>query len=351
MGSRQLQVVGEKMGLGSIWRNQRGMALLITIMTVALLVAVTVEFHKTTWGKFLAANNFRAGAQLKTIADSGVNIAVAVLEKDGVENQFDSFLDSWASLASQQFTELFPTGTLQLEVADLSGRLPINSLVVEKVDGKQIGDEVTASELRILLFRMLLSGAFAVDNESEARSIVDAIVDWIDEDDNESEYGAENGHYQSLDKPYSCKNRPLQTVEELLLVKGITPALLFGSPETIGLANYLTVFRKDGKINLNTAAPLILNSLDPLMNEQLVEKIDIYRKDKNNKEYLKDPNWYRNIGGWPGDIVLNQTILTVKSTFFMIIATGVFDTLSRRLVANVERLDTNEVNLLGKRME
>jgi general secretion pathway protein K len=134
-------------------------------------------------------------------------------------------------------------------------------------------------------------------------------------------------------------------------VRGITPALLFGSPETKGLADYLTVYRKDGKINLNTAAPLILRNLDPLMNDQLVEKIDTYRKDKNNKEYLKDPTWYRNIGGWPGDIVLNQTILTAKSTFFMIIATGVFDTFSRRLVANVERLDTNEVNLLGKRME
>jgi len=327
------------------------MALLISIMTVALLVAVTIEFHKTTWGKFLAANNFRVGTQLKTIADSGVNIAVAVLEKDGVENQFDSFLDSWAGLATQQFAELFPTGTLRLEVVDLSGRLPINSLVVEKVDGKQIGDEVTANELRTLLFRMLLSGAFAVDNESEARSIIDAIVDWLDEDDKESEYGAENGYYQSLDKPYACKNKPLQTVEELLLVKGITPALLFGSPETKGLADYLTVYRKDGKINLNTAAPLILKNLDPLMNDQLVEKIDTYRKDKNNKEPLKDPNWYRSMSGWPGDIVLNQTILTVKSTFFMIIATGVFDTLSRRLVANVERLDTNEVNLLGKRME
>ncbi len=351
MGDRKLQVVGKRIGLGAIWRNQRGMALLITIMTVALLVAVTIEFHKTTWGKFLAANNFRVGGQLKTIAYSGVNIAIAVLEKDGVENQFDSFLDSWANLANQQFAELFPTGTLRLEVVDLSGRLPINSLVVEKVDGKQIGDEATARELRTLLFRMLLSGAFAVDNETEARSIVDAIVDWLDEDNNESEYGAENGYYQSLDKPYSCKNGPLQSIEELLLVKGITPALLFGSSETKGLADYLTVYRKDGKINLNTAPSLIIKNLDPLMNDQLVEKIDKYRRDKNNKEHLKDPNWYRSIGGWPGDIVLNQTILTTKSTFFMIIATGVFDTLSRRLVANVERLDTNEVNLLGQRME
>lgn len=351
MGCPQLQVDGKKMGLGSIWRNERGMALLITIMTVVLLVAVTIKFHKTTWWNFLGANNFRVGVQLKTIASSGVNIAVAVLEKDGGENQFDSFLDSWAILANQQFTELFPTGTLRLEVVDLSGRLPINSLVVGKVDGKQIGDEATTRELRTLLFRMLISGAFAVDNETEARGIIDAIVDWLDEDDKESEYGAENGHYQSLEKPYACKNKPLQTVEELLLVKGITPALLFGSPETKGLADCLTVYQKDGKINLNTAAPLILKNLDPLIDDQLVEKIDTYRKDKNNTEYLKDPNWYRSIIGWPGDIVLNQTILTVKSTFFMINATGVFDTLSRRLVANVERLDNNEVNLLGKRME
>ena len=38
--------------------NERGMALLITIMTVSLLVAITVQFHKTTWQKYQVSSNY-----------------------------------------------------------------------------------------------------------------------------------------------------------------------------------------------------------------------------------------------------------------------------------------------------
>jgi general secretion pathway protein K len=336
----------------SIWRNERGMALLIAIMTIALLVAVTIEFHKTTWNKFLIANNYRVGNQLKSIADSGINIAVAVLGEDGVENQHDSLLDRWATIGNREFTGLFPTGTLKIEVADLSGRLPINNLVIEKkAGGEQVGTEATTRELRNILQRMLLAGAFPVKGETEARSIIDAIVDWIDEDTVESEYGAESSYYKSLKKPYDCRNKPIQYIEELLLVKGITPELLFGSPGARGLADYLTVYSKDGKINLNTAASFLIKNFDALITDELVEKFDEYRKDKDNQENLSQPGWYRNINGWPGDVVLNDTLLTTTSTFFMIIATGVFDSLSRRLVVDAERVNTNEVNLLGKKME
>jgi type II secretory pathway component PulK len=55
-----------------------------------------------------------------------------------------------------------------------------------------------------------------------------AIVDWRDEDDTISPGGAENEYYLSLPNPYYCKNGPFETVEELLLVRGATPQLLYG---------------------------------------------------------------------------------------------------------------------------
>jgi hypothetical protein len=48
--------------------------------------------------------------------------------------------------------------------------------------------------------------------------------------------------------------------------------------------------------------------------------------------------------------VLNQSVLTTSSTYFKIIATGVFDTLSRSVVALAERSD-GEVKLVGKQTE
>jgi general secretion pathway protein K len=337
---------------GTLLRDQRGMALLITVLTVSLLVAVTIQFHKTTWQNFLVSHNYRLGNQLKVIADSGVNIALSLIEYDGKENQTDSFLDSWGMLDQESFEGLFASGTLQLKVVDLSGRLQINSLVQEKGEDSGAGsDDNTENEIRPMFLRLLLSGYFPIDDEAEARSIVDALIDWIDEDDQESDLGAESGFYQSLEKPYSCRNGPVQYIEELLLVKGITPALLFGSAGKNGLADYLTVNGDDGKININTAPLMVIKSFDPLMDDDLLMKLDEYRNDKGNIDNLANLGWYQNIDGWPGDIVINDKLLTNTSSYFKIIATGEFDTLSRKVVAVAERSSESEVKLLGIKTE
>ncbi len=58
--------------------------------------------------------------------------------------------------------------------------------------------------------------------------IADSILDWLDEDDEPRPYGAELEHYSVLPTPYAPKNGPIDSVEELLLVRGVTPDLLFG---------------------------------------------------------------------------------------------------------------------------
>ena len=58
--------------------------------------------------------------------------------------------------------------------------------------------------------------------------IADAILDFIDSDDDIREYGAERDYYAQLPVPYAPVNGPLQSIEQLLLVKGVTPQLLFG---------------------------------------------------------------------------------------------------------------------------
>ena len=55
----------------------------------------------------------------------------------------------------------------------------------------------------------------------------DCILDWLDSDDTPRETGIESDYYTSLG--YQAKNGPIDTIEELLLVKGVTPQSLFGS--------------------------------------------------------------------------------------------------------------------------
>jgi hypothetical protein len=88
-----------------------------------------------------------------------------------------------------------------------------------------------------------------------------------------------------------------------------------------------------------------------LITDELLENLDEYRRDQENEESLAGSSWYRGINGWPGDIVINENLLTSRSSFFQIIAAGTFDTLSRRVVVIVERPNGGEVNLLGRKTE
>ena len=363
----------------SILTDQRGMALLITVMTVSLLVAVTTMFHRKTWHSYLVANNYKINTQLKAIGESGINIGLAILLQDANKNSFDSFLDNWAIFKENELRTLFANGQLELEVIDLSGRLQINRLVQktarkqgeeqEKDQGNDQGNNQekgkekeqgkdgnknnnnSETEIRDILLRLLLSPAFAIEEESEARGIVDALVDWIDEDERESDNGAESSYYQALANPYECRNGPVLYIKELLLVKGITPLLLFGKGERKGLADYLTVYGEDGRININTADIELVKSLNPQIGDELVEKLHTFRVDEENEEQLGSPTWYNKIGSWPGDIVLNDKLLTTRSTFFLIRSTGKSDSLFRQVTVVVNRVDKETIKVLSRKVD
>ena len=63
---------------------------------------------------------------------------------------------------------------------------------------------------------------------SMTEDVADAILDFIDSDDEPREFGAERDYYTQLPIPYAPTNGPLQSIEQLLLVRGVTPSLLFG---------------------------------------------------------------------------------------------------------------------------
>ena len=58
--------------------------------------------------------------------------------------------------------------------------------------------------------------------------IVNSILDWIDSDNEARVGGAESIYYEGLAVPYSCRNAPLESIEELLQIQGVTPILFYG---------------------------------------------------------------------------------------------------------------------------
>jgi general secretion pathway protein K len=310
-------------------RDNRGMALILTILIVSLIVALTLQFNTSMWSNLHAAANLSDGIKLGCIARSGFNGALAVLYVDASSGDVDTLHEPWAhtGLFSGYSASLFDDGRFLVEITDLSGRIQINKLV----EGNGNYDDAQKG----LLMRFLGSPEFDLDPE-EVGNIVDAIKDWIDNPDTDDVTGwggAEDSYYQALEKPYPCKNAPLEFLEELLLVRGMTKELFYGTEERPGISLYLSA-HGDGKININTAAPLVLRALSERIDEDLAEDMVAYREDEDND--LSDFTWYKRVPGM-GDVSIPADLLTVSSNYFEITSEGLKGSMSKRTKGVVKR--------------
>ncbi|NOZ68963.1 MAG: general secretion pathway protein GspK [Deferribacteres bacterium] len=145
---------------------------------------------------------------------------------------------------------------------------------------------------------------------TELDTIVDSIIDWRDTNNLHMLNGAEEDYYQSLERPYSCKDGPFDSIEELLLVKGMTPEIFHGSARAgdsgtgeekknySGVARYLTV-NGSGRININTAPAVVLEAV---LGPEKADNILVQRE--------------------AGPVSRPQTGGRISSDFFTVISTG-----------------------------
>ena len=138
--------------------------------------------------------------------------------------------------------------------------------------------------------RLLTLPEFGFD-ERKAGDIADAIKDWIDADsDITAPGGAETSYYATLNPPYAAKNLPLDCIEELLMIKGITKELFTGTKERPGLSQFVTIYG-DGFININTAPKLVLRALSSNISSAAADSMDEYRRTPGND--LTGLTWYQ----------------------------------------------------------
>ncbi len=330
------------------------MALLIALTVISLIIALTIQFNKNMRQNLLASGTQSTQFRLEVMARSGVELAMAVLLKDAQENEHDSLQDSWALLADEKLSQLFDLGSLTIEISDNSGKFQINSLVQSKNQQQPDTppDQAAAQEqdARNILWRLLRGKPFNVD-DGDARKIIDSLIDWIDAEDGdwEQEFGAESSYYLSLETPYPCKNGPVEFVEELLLVQGFTPELLFGTDKHPGLAPLLTTQGKDGLININTAAPLLLQALHDDLTNEMAEDMQTFRTDINNKDKLASTAWVTEIlPSLTGENTLKN--ITVKSNSFTVFSHARLDSTEKNIMATVQR-DNKKTALLSWKVE
>ena len=135
-----------------------------------------------------------------------------------------------------------------------------------KINVNKVTDETRTSFVKFLT-------AFKLE-ELTAETITDSILDWLDKDDLHHINGAEKDFYTALPEPYEPKNGPFDSIEELALIKGVTPRIY----EL--LRDHLTIYGP-GKINVNYASKKVLLYI-PTITPEIAEAIIQFR-DKNGK--------------------------------------------------------------------
>lgn len=307
--------------------NRSGMALVLALMAVSLLVAITVQLFNTVNWQVKASTNYRDSVSIDAMNRSALSLARASLLADQNLNDYDSQYDEWNLLGELELQNLLSSDNLTVAVTDLSGKLQVNALVSQDQDPdkRQKQDQLQYD----IWLRFLTSGRFAVESEQQAVDLLDAIRDWIDSDDLERDHGAEDGFYLSLDQPYKPRNAPVQTLEELLLIRGMTNDIFYGNEEFSGIIEYLTCYGTDGKININSAPAPVLQALAVGLDDEMVQGMIEFRQDQDNRNLLENPEWYRQVSGFPGDITLDKNFITVKSYFFTVASTVQMNEFSR----------------------
>jgi general secretion pathway protein K len=320
------------------------MALLMTILIISLILIITLRFNTSMRSSLTNAANLQDAIALDNMAKSVFNSARAVLSVDAEESGFDTLHEDWANLAAaaQFFAVFFDRGRGGMNITDHSGRLQVNSLLQKKEDAWIINEEQ-----KKIWINLLSAEEFELA-EDEALNIVEAIIDWIDEDDEPLGFGgAESSYYQGLDSPYAPRNGPMEFIEELLLISGISNELYFGTNEIPGLANLVTPHGTDGKININTADAFVLGALSDQIDQDMVDGMLTYREDEEND--LGDPEWFRSFV--PGDIIIPPALITTSSSYFEILTEVALGNMRKKVRGMVVRGPGSSTDLVYWKIE
>ncbi len=107
-------------------RNERGIALVITLLVVALLTIIVVEFTYSVEVDAHMARNSLNSLQATLLARSGVNLGEAFLLHDD-DPQVDSYTEDWGNLDELNSQLILPDNMrLRVQIIDEGGKINLN---------------------------------------------------------------------------------------------------------------------------------------------------------------------------------------------------------------------------------
>ena len=221
--------------------------------------------------------------EMERICELGFEIVKGLLKKD--KNNYDYFGEGWAKSKSFKIEDY----NLEITIKDENSKININKVIGEKGQVNQLLLEV-------------LKNLFVICGYPS--SLLDSLLDWIDEDNLERPMGAEYFYYSSLGLKNLPPNKKIKSLSELFWIKGYDEKIIIGEKEKKGILNFITIY-SDDKININTCEEEILNAMgftneevnliieereNRPLNEPFLIKTnkEVFLKNKNLIKYLSN---------------------------------------------------------------
>lgn len=267
------------------------------ILVVVLVVVVLLSLGVLTLAQWMLAERHAAQlsagqVQTRYLAESGVDgVRFMLLQDEQTLIETGGLYDNAEGMAAilvidgespqriGRFSVVAPRWSddgrtvagVRYGMEDESARLHLNALIAREEKEPGVGREIL----------MQLPGM--------DESIADSILDFLDEDSETREFGAELDYYSALEPPYAPKDGPLGTIEELLLVAGVTPELLYGvdanrngmadANEADPMTYFINADNTDGSMNAGWAPYLTLHGKETNLASDGSEKINLNQED------------------------------------------------------------------------
>ncbi len=231
--------------------GQAGVALVSVLWLLILLSIIALNVSVGSRIDTKLAGNLVQAAKARHLADAGINWALWSLTVPDEER--------WLADGSVQEMEL-EDALVRVALFDESGKIDINAVTPELLSG---------------LFRA------AEIEEDLAAPLVDAILDWRDEDDLRRLNGAEDEDYFAAGREAGAKDALFESLEELKQVLGMTDAVY------AAIAPALTIHSRRIAINPLFAPRLVLLALPgatPAMVDRYIEE-----RRRNHADGLPPP--------------------------------------------------------------
>ncbi len=335
-------------------RREQGVALLVAITAIAILSVMLTDLHETTTTGYVVATTERDALRAEYMAKSGVNLTRLLISKEPeirrifaplysqlVQGQTLPQLPVWnfADVMLQPFCDYEASreestgqeidfrnaqglgetpGTCEITAFAENSRININNALFLSGDGAKrslamqlfahMGGYQSPSTYDPLFAQRDQDGMLA-----SRQDVLSGIIDWWDYDSSRTDFdpgsnqvrelGSEDNVYARMSDPYAIKNAPLDSLEELRLVRGVTDDFwaTFIEPKADDPSSRVVTIYGSGLVNPNEApAGVILARVcsfasdqalctDPSQTQRFVVLVDTVRSYVRGIPFFSSP--------------------------------------------------------------